>query len=273
MGTTEIVVQADEVAACWEANAEAWTVHSRAGYDVCRDKHNTPAFLAMLPEIDGLTGLDIGCGEGSNTRQLARLGAKMKAIDIAPTFIRHAQASEEAEPLGIDYCVADGQELPFAVESFDFVAAFMSLMDIPDQPRVLGEAARVLRPGGFLQFSILHPCFVPPHRKVLREPDGTPRAIEIARYFDNAAGEVETWWFSALPREQRGDYPPFRIPRFHRTLSSWLGIVVDAGLSIEKLGEPCATEEEARAIPAVDDTRIAPLFLHIRARKPERQLL
>src|SRR5439155_21719261 len=32
-----------------------------------------------------------------------------------------------------------------------------------------------LRPGGFLQFSILHPCFVPPHRRVLREPDGTTR--------------------------------------------------------------------------------------------------
>ena len=42
------------VAAHWEANAEAWTRHSRAGYDVYRDALNTPAFLAMLPPIDGL---------------------------------------------------------------------------------------------------------------------------------------------------------------------------------------------------------------------------
>ena len=46
-------------------------------------------------------------------------------------------------------------------DSFDFVTSFMALMDMPDQGRVLREIARVLKPGGFLQFSILHPCFVP----------------------------------------------------------------------------------------------------------------
>lgn len=60
-----------DVAKHWEANAETWTQHARAGYDVYRDALNTPAFLAMLPEIKGLEGLDIACGEGSNTRQLA----------------------------------------------------------------------------------------------------------------------------------------------------------------------------------------------------------
>ena len=146
------------VAACWEANAETWTRHARAGYDIYRDALNTPAFLSILPPVRGLTGLDVGCGEGSNTRQLARRGAKMHAIDIAPTFIRHARAAEETEPLGIIFSVADGTRLPFSSQSFDFVVAFMSLMDIPDQQTVLLETARVLRPGGFLQFSITHPC-------------------------------------------------------------------------------------------------------------------
>ena len=87
-----------QVAGYWESNAEAWTRHSRAGYDVYRDALNTPAFLAMLPPVAGLQGLDIGCGEGTNTRHVARLGARMHAIDIAPTFIRHAEATEEVEP-------------------------------------------------------------------------------------------------------------------------------------------------------------------------------
>ena len=51
----------------WEENAEAWTRLSRRGYDVYRDHLNTPAFLAMLPDVRGLAGLDIGCGEGNNT--------------------------------------------------------------------------------------------------------------------------------------------------------------------------------------------------------------
>src|SRR5919206_2456433 len=190
------------VAACWEANAETWTRHARAGYDIYRDALNTPAFLSILPPVRGLTGLDIGCGEGSNTRQLARRGAKMHAIDIAPTFIRHARAAEETEPLGIVFSVADGTRLPFSSQSFDFVVAFMSLMDIPDQRTVLLETERVLRPGGFLQFSIPHPCFAPPHRKVLRDADGVPRAIEIAGYFDCIDGRVVTWWFGTVAPDE-----------------------------------------------------------------------
>ena len=77
-----------DVAACWEANAETWTRHARAGYDLYRDALNTPVFLANLPPVAGLKGLDIGCGEGSNTRKLAERGARMTAVDIAPTFIR-----------------------------------------------------------------------------------------------------------------------------------------------------------------------------------------
>jgi 2-polyprenyl-3-methyl-5-hydroxy-6-metoxy-1,4-benzoquinol methylase len=101
-----------EVAALWQANAETWTRHVRLGYDVYRDALNTPAFLEILPPIDGLSGLDIGCGEGANTRQLARRGARMTAVDIATTFIHFAQEAETADPLGIRYQVADGMALP-----------------------------------------------------------------------------------------------------------------------------------------------------------------
>jgi len=255
------------VAECWEANAETWTRQTRAGYDVYRDAQNTPAFLAMLPPINGLSGLDLGCGEGSNTRQLARMGAHMQAIDIAPTFIRHAQAAEDADPLGIVYRVADGASLPFAEASFDFVSAFMSLMDMPNQDQALVEAQRVLRPGGFLQFSILHPCFAPPYRKVLRDKDGTAKTIEVGGYFDSPNGRVESWKFSALPSEERERVEPFRVPRFHRTLSAWVEAIRKAGLVIEQMGEPSVSTEQAKALPILDDTLIAPLFLHIRVRK------
>jgi SAM-dependent methyltransferase len=252
----------------WEANAESWTRYARAGYDVYRDALNTPAFLAMLPPVSGLYGLDIGCGEGSNTRELARLGASMWAIDIAPTFIRHAQAMEAGNPLGIAFQVADAQALPFANDSFDFVTAFMSMMDMPDQSLALGEAQRVLCPGGFFQFSILHPCFAPPHRRVLRNADGTTRAIEVGRYFDATDGDVETWWFGTLPQQERERVAPFRVPRFHRTLSGWVEIICGAGFVIEKFAEPSASPDLAVAEPFVADTRVAPLFLHCRVRKP-----
>ncbi len=263
-----------EAAACWEANAETWTRHARAGLDVYRDRVNTPAFLAMLPPVAGLRGLDVGCGEGGNTRELARRGARMTAFDMSPTFLRHAREAEVSESLGIEYVHADAAYILFADETFDFATAFMSLMDMPNQAAALAGVYRALRPGGFLQFSILHPCFVPPHRRVLREADGTTvRAVEVSGYFDNIDGRVDRWWFGAASQEERARVPPFQEPRFHRTLSAWINLVVAAGFMLEQLGEPHADEATAAAVPAVADTRVAPLFLHVRGRKPAAEEL
>ena len=121
----------------WDENAEVWTRLVREGYDVYRDFLNTPAFLAMLPPVGGLCGVDIGCGEGGNTRQLARRGARVTGIDVSPTFVRAAAEEEAREPLGIGYLVASAAELPFDDASFDFATAFMSLMDVPENDRAL----------------------------------------------------------------------------------------------------------------------------------------
>jgi ubiquinone/menaquinone biosynthesis C-methylase UbiE len=192
----------------------------------------------------------------------------MHAVDIAPTFVRHAQEAAQDEPLGITYCTGDGISLPFEADSFDLATAFMSLMDMPDQGAALQEAPRVLRPGGFLQFSILHPCFVPPHRKVLRDEEGRPRAVEVAGYFDRIDGRMDTWWFSTLPFEERQKDEPFRTPRFHRTLSDWVEMIAKAGLVVERFVEPCASSELADAEPVVADTRVVPISLFVRLRKP-----
>jgi SAM-dependent methyltransferase len=257
-----------EVGRYWNENAEVWTRLARAGYDTYRDALNTPAFLAMLPDVRGLRGLDIGCGEGHNTRELARRGARVCAVDIAETFIRHAIEAEEAEPLGIDYRVASAVELPFEEATFDFATGFMSFMDIPETDQVLAEACRVLRPGGFLQFSICHPCFDTPHRRNLRDDDGLTYAIEVGDYFRDLDGETCEWLFSAAPPEIGNTLRKFRIPRFTRTLSGWTNAVIDAGVRIERLGEPQPDDETVRGCPNIQDAQVVAYFLHVRARKP-----
>ncbi len=257
-----------EVGVFWRQNARAWTELSRQGWDVYRDKLNTPAFLAMLPATDGRSGLDIGCGEGHNTRLLAARGAKMIGVDIAPAFLEAAYETERENPLGIRYALGSGQDLPFASGQFDFTTAFMSLMDMPEPEAALREAFRVLRPGGFLQFSISHPCYSTPHRRQLKNESGQPYAVEVGRYFERFDGELERWTFSAAPKETRSAYPVFEIPRFNRTLSEWLNGILDAGFTLERTAEPHADEETARRIPHIADTRIVAYFLHVLCRKP-----
>ena len=252
----------------WDTNAGAWTTLARQGYDVYRDLVNTPAFLSILPDVSGLTGLDIGCGEGANTRKLAELGAHMVAIDVARTFLHYAQEQENRDPRGISFQAASALDLPFDEGRFDFVTAFMSLMDIPGNEKAVQEAYRVLKQGGFFQFSITHPCFDPPYRCSLKDVGGNKYAIAVGRYFDRIDGQISEWMFSTVPDDVQQQWPKFRIPRYHRTVSEWLNMLIAAGFVIEKVAEPKADDAIAAQYPAVADTQIVAYFLHIRCRKP-----
>ncbi len=252
----------------WNGNADAWTQLARAGYDVYRDYLNTPAFFELLPDVRGLAGLDIGCGEGHNTRRLARRGARVTAVDIAAAFIAHARAAEAAEPLGIAYLEASACALPFPAGTFDCAIATMSLMDVPETARALAEAHRVLRPGGFLQFSICHPCYDTPHRRNLRNEQGRTYAIEVGDYYHRLDGRVTEWLFGAAPRELKAQLPKFRTPCFHRTLSEWVNTLLDVGFVLEHLAEPRPSDATVALCPAMQDAQVVSYFLHVRVRKP-----
>jgi ubiquinone/menaquinone biosynthesis C-methylase UbiE len=251
----------------WESNAQAWTLLARQGWDVYRDAVNTPAFLDMLPDVTGKTGLDVGCGEGHNTRLFAQRGARMFAVDIAPAFVRLAAELEHKDGDAICYAAASALQLPFAPCKFDFATAVMSLMDVSDHGLALREIHRVLRPGGFLQFSITHPCFSPPHRRLLRSLQGKAYAVEVGQYFERVDGRIDRWIFSAAPQDAKAGLRLFEVPVFHRTLAEWFNAMTQAGFALEQVMEPRADEETARRVPAVEDTRVVAYFLHIRCRK------
>jgi SAM-dependent methyltransferase len=257
-------VNRPDIRTSWEANAPAWIELSRSGFDVYRDLVNTPAFFELLPTVAGLHGLDVGCGEGHNTGLLAGRGATVTAVDISAAFIG-AAASEHRH--NIDFVVGDGAELPCRSLVFDFVTAFMSLMDIGVPERVLLEVARVLRPGGFVQFSVVHPATSTPVRHWVDDEFGERHALAAGDYFYEGP-LTERWTFGAAPPEVRDRHEPFTITSARRTLSGWIGAVLGAGLALEAIAEPHADEQTARAHPEVADTRIAPYFLIIRARKP-----
>jgi ubiquinone/menaquinone biosynthesis C-methylase UbiE len=252
---------------CWEKNADNWTKLSRAGYDVYRDFMNTPHFLKILPDVKGKLGIDIGCGEGTNTRRVADLGATMKAIDISETFIGHARETEARDPKGIEFAAAPAQSIPFPDSTFDFATAFMSMMDMADLESAFKEVFRILKPGGFFQFSICHPCYDLPMRKKVTDENGEEIGYQVGGYFDGTVTMWE-WCFSNAPIEAKAGMEKFQIPAKHRTLSQWFNMIIDTGFAIEKINEPYATDEEIAACPAVRDTRILGYFLHVRVRKP-----
>jgi len=251
----------------WNESAATWALLARAGFDVYRDHLNTPAFFKMLPGIAGLCGIDIGCGEGYNTRLLARVGATIEAIDISEVFIAKAIEENTATPLKINYTVGSALNLPYNDNCFDFATSFMCMMDIPNVEGALKEAFRVIKPGGFLQFSITHPCFDTAYRKNLRDASGKTYAIAIGEYFKEVKGNIEEWIFGDTPAELKNSLPKFRLPRFTRTLTQWISFITGAGFIIEKINEPQPGDEIVSQYPTLQDAQVVSYFLHIRAGK------
>lgn len=246
----------------WEENAEAWTKLARMGYDIYRDGCNTPAFLKLLPPVDGLNGLDVGCGEGANTRQVAALGANMTGVDVSQTFIKHAKSFSSDAPQ-IKYVVSNGSQLPFDDQSFDFVMSTMALMDIEDVESTLREIRRVLVNDGFFQFSIVHPCFQTPGMRWVVDDSGKRVGLETARYFQEGRIDDE-WTFSAAPDELLKELKPFRVAHFHRTLTTWMAMLRAAGFVVDALLEPTPDDDAIAKYPPLSCMREVPLFLHMR---------
>ena len=122
-------------------------------------------------------------------------------------MINHARRQETTSPLGIDFQVGDAQTLAgLADGAFAGVVANLSLHNLDDLAAAVRAVRRVLRPGGWLVFTIPHPCFETPHASSATTPDGHPAQL-VFGYFQ------ERFWRSANPQGFR------RAGNWHRTLA------------------------------------------------------
>jgi SAM-dependent methyltransferase len=238
-----------ELGEAWEHNAAAWIAWARApGHDSYWRFHRD-LFLELVPPPSGRT-LDVGCGEGRLTRDLAWLGHDVVGVDASPTLLA---AAREAAP-GMELHLADAAALPFADASFDLVVAFMSLQDVDDLGGALREAARVLEPDGRLCLAIVHP---------LNSAGLWPRRTADSPFVIEGSYLDEFTYTDALER----DGLEMRFASMHRPLQAYTEELAASGLLIERLREPKLPEGGLVGTHSPRWRRI-PLFLHLRALKP-----
>ncbi len=206
------------------------------------------ALLSLLGTVTGLRILDVACGHGRVTRELARRGGDVLGIDISANLISEARKAERHEHLGIRYINADiAQPGVLRAAAFDAAACSFGLSDIDDLDHAIAAVSAALRPGGRFVFSILHPCFA-------GGKDISASWSPAGSYYDEGRWIAESAR-STLRRQ---------VGASHRTLSTSLNALRAHDLWLEQIAEPLPSSDWD---PAHDADR-KPVHLVVRAVKP-----
>ena len=230
-----------EAAATYERIADAYA--ARIDTKPHNAFYDRPAVISLWPDVARMRVLDAGCGPGVYAEELVRRGASVVAGDVAQRMRELAaeRLGARAEIVALDL----SERLPFSDGVFDFVNAPLCLDYIGDWGHVFAEFARVLKPGGLVVMSAMHPSF-------------DAEYYRTERYF--AIEAVEGPW--------NGFGERFIMQSYRRPLAEFINAPLRAGLVLDKLLEPLPTDDFLRADPRHHaELSRRPSFLMMRLRK------
>jgi ubiquinone/menaquinone biosynthesis C-methylase UbiE len=120
------------------------------------DRIEKEAIFALLPDLHGKHVLEVGCGTGNISLELARRGARVVGVDVSGPMLAAAAQKARQHDLRLAWIRGSAAALPFPQSSFDGVISILALDFMADRPGVVREMARVLRPRGFLLLALLN---------------------------------------------------------------------------------------------------------------------
>ncbi len=195
-----------------------------------------PEMIRLAGDVAGLEILDAGCGSGPLMEALRAQDAVVSGFDLSPAMVELARERLGADS---DVRVADlGAPLPYSDEAFDLVVASLSLHYVEDWASTLSELRRVLRPGGRLVVSIIHPTVY-----AIVYPEADYFALtQYSEDYDFGDGTVwMTYW--------------------HRPLQDVINTFIDAGFAIKRVTEPPPAANTPPELLPTEDGRSFICFL------------
>jgi SAM-dependent methyltransferase len=172
--------------------------------------------LQVLGEVRGRDVLELGCGASQWSIALHALGARVTGLDISTRQLEHARLLMAEAGVEFPLVHASAEATPFDDASFDIVFCDYGAMTFADPYRTVPEAARILRPGGLLAFSMSTPIL-----DVAWSPGADHPTPQLAG---------EYWELHVL--EEPGEPTSFQL-----RYGEWIRLFLENRLAIESLIE------------------------------------
>jgi SAM-dependent methyltransferase len=189
-----------------------------------------PALKAMLPELKGKRVVDLGCGFGWFCRWVREAGAaEVLGLDVSASML--ARARETTADPAITYRQSDLDSLELPAAAFDLAYSSLTLHYLEHLAELFATVHRALVPGGRFVFSAEHPLYTEPG------PD----------YLDE--GPRTTDWLAP------------GVVKQHRTLATYLNLLIAAGFTLRRVEEWGPTRAEIAAHPEWKIDHRRPSFL------------
>lgn len=248
----KIKIDSNKLRQEWLELAPRWIKEVREGKNSPRKGILDPVMLEACGNVEGLSILDCGCGEGRFCRMLVERGAKyVLGLDLCEPMI---EAARELQSGRDEYRIQDVQDLGFLEdETFDLAVSYLNQCDLPDFKVNNREVYRVLKRGGRFIIANLHPMKSATGKWLRNEAGEKLHAI-----LDNYFAEGERHW----------DMLGVMFTNFHRTLSTYINDFIETGFLIKRIIEPTVDVDTLKEHPDLDDEIRVPNFIVYNLEKP-----
>ncbi len=213
-----------------------------------------PAIFSLCPNVCGKRVLDLGCGYGENCAEFSDLGAScVVGVDLSQKMIDAARAKNLRE--NVSFIHMSMNDLDRMQGQFDLVVSSLAFHYIEAFDQLLANIHALLCENGLLVFSQEHPLTTAQTGDIYwtKTPQGKVQHYNLTSYANEGERHVE--WIVQ------------DVVKYHRTFSTIVNALVQAGFEIEAMQEPIPSEAQRKAYPWTEKCIHKPDFLLVRARK------
>ena len=211
-----------------------------------------PALRALLPDMNGLRVLDLGCGFGWFCRWARERGAaQVLGLDLSDKMLAHARAN--TSDMSITYERTDLEQLDLPDACFDLVYSSLAVHYINGAGRLFETIYRALISRGSFIFSTEHPIYMAPTNPSWSTDAAGRKIWPLNNY--SMEGPRTTDWIAE------------GVVKHHRALGTTLNLLVRSGFTIQHVEEFCPTIDQIAAKPELAEERERPMFVLIAAQR------